>query len=391
MLTTALKWYPEIEHHAPNVPIILVGTKLDLRDDKPTIDGLRQKRMEPVSYEQALAVSRDIRAHKYLECSALTQRNLKSVFDEAIRWEWTRHEDFECLVLMFHRAVLTPRPTGRTKKKPCTILWHLSAARKIRATESDRESRGLVFQIAVEEAGVNLLAMTRSAVSGGPPDEEVSLRPYTIWTPMDASPAYAMFNQGISGAKWARLAKRVPGFGRQLRYPELFNIRLQSASTFCMYISTSDMCSLANSSSQSSKCALGDVARSVDSCQMHFVFGERVDLQMAKCFMQLCSRCPAPDLVYHAVGTLPLRLGCISLSSTTVALAGSSFLFAFRLCFSSSNALRFLSSFNFSFFACNFSFLSLLLAPPPPALSNSVSTNLESISARQGKEQQVSR
>ena len=79
------KWYPEIEHHAPNIPIILVGTKLDLREDKTTLEGLRQKRMEPVSYEQALTVSKEIRAHKYLECSALTQRNLKSVFDEAIR------------------------------------------------------------------------------------------------------------------------------------------------------------------------------------------------------------------------------------------------------------------------------------------------------------------
>jgi len=79
------KWYPEIEHHAPNVPIILVGTKLDLREDKATTEALRQKRMEPVSYEQALQVSKEIRAHKYLECSALTQRNLKSVFDEAIR------------------------------------------------------------------------------------------------------------------------------------------------------------------------------------------------------------------------------------------------------------------------------------------------------------------
>ncbi|KAL9055878.1 MAG: hypothetical protein Q9162_003304 [Coniocarpon cinnabarinum] len=79
------KWYPEIEHHAPSVPIILVGTKLDLRDDTSTKETLRTRRMAPITFEQGVAVAKEIKAVKYLECSALTQRNLKSVFDEAIR------------------------------------------------------------------------------------------------------------------------------------------------------------------------------------------------------------------------------------------------------------------------------------------------------------------
>ena len=87
-----MQWYPEIEHHAPNVPIILVGTKLDLREDQVTAAQLRSKKMEPVSYEQAVAVAREIKAQKYLECSALTQRNLKAVFDEAIRYGICRLE-----------------------------------------------------------------------------------------------------------------------------------------------------------------------------------------------------------------------------------------------------------------------------------------------------------
>ncbi|XP_041072533.1 ras-related C3 botulinum toxin substrate 3a isoform X1 [Carcharodon carcharias] len=97
------KWYPEVRHHCPNTPIILVGTKLDLRDDKDTIERLRDKKLAPITYPQGLAMAREIGAVKYLECSALTQRGLKTVFDEAIR------------------AVLCPPPVKKRRKK-CTVF-----------------------------------------------------------------------------------------------------------------------------------------------------------------------------------------------------------------------------------------------------------------------------
>lgn len=111
------KWFLEIEHHAPNVPIILVGTKLDLREDKATMDSLKQKRMEPVSYEQALQVSKEIRAHKYLECSALTQRNLKSVFDEAIRCVFNLHWGFQRQTNKRQGGIESTTPRKTCKKR----------------------------------------------------------------------------------------------------------------------------------------------------------------------------------------------------------------------------------------------------------------------------------
>ena len=72
------KWYPEIQHHAPGVPCIIVGTKLDTRNDAKFGEKF-------VTKSQGEALREELKAFKYLECSARTQDGLKQVFDEAIR------------------------------------------------------------------------------------------------------------------------------------------------------------------------------------------------------------------------------------------------------------------------------------------------------------------
>jgi len=79
------KWWPEIQHHAPGVPLILVGTKSDLRNDSSMTQNLAAKGIQMVTADNAQGRASEIGAVKYLECSALTQEGLKNVFDEAIR------------------------------------------------------------------------------------------------------------------------------------------------------------------------------------------------------------------------------------------------------------------------------------------------------------------
>jgi Ras-related C3 botulinum toxin substrate 1 len=126
------KWHPEVSHHCPSTPIILVGTKVDLREDPSTVEKLQAKKQSPITYEGALQMANEISAAKYMECSAITygsvfvgilsisflllllfvifaclcplcllfsQQGLKAVFDEAIR------------------AVLSPPTLGKSGKK----------------------------------------------------------------------------------------------------------------------------------------------------------------------------------------------------------------------------------------------------------------------------------
>ena len=50
-----------------------------------TIEYLAERKQKPISYSEGLMMQSQIGAEKYLECSALTQKGLKEVFDAAIR------------------------------------------------------------------------------------------------------------------------------------------------------------------------------------------------------------------------------------------------------------------------------------------------------------------
>ncbi|KAJ3050621.1 Rho GTPase [Rhizophlyctis rosea] len=96
------KWFPEVRHHCPGVPCLIVGTQNDLRDDATAIEKLAKNRQKPVTSESGERLAKELGAVKYLECSALTQKGLKNVFDEAII------------------AALEPPPSKKQKK--CLVL-----------------------------------------------------------------------------------------------------------------------------------------------------------------------------------------------------------------------------------------------------------------------------
>ncbi len=70
------KWVPELRKHAPNVPILLVGTQSDRRQ---TGNGTNL-----IGESEAKKLAKSIKAAGYLECSAKSRDGVKGVFSEAV-------------------------------------------------------------------------------------------------------------------------------------------------------------------------------------------------------------------------------------------------------------------------------------------------------------------
>lgn len=91
------KWYDEVANEDTDVPILIVGTKCDIREEGGA---------DLISFVEASNMAKELGAVGYKECSALTQDGLKEVFDTAFT------------------HVLERRQVGKEKKprRKCEIL-----------------------------------------------------------------------------------------------------------------------------------------------------------------------------------------------------------------------------------------------------------------------------
>lgn len=76
------KWAPEVHHFIPTVPTILIGTKIDLREDKHPDPN--SGKFEPVTPDQGTAMAKQIGSVKYMEVSSKTGKGVSEVYNEAI-------------------------------------------------------------------------------------------------------------------------------------------------------------------------------------------------------------------------------------------------------------------------------------------------------------------
>lgn len=87
-------WKVDLNKHFPSIPVLLVGTKTDLRDDTKRICELRCQHQKFVSVQEGLEMASRISAVGYVECSTLLGEGVHEVFDLAARIAW-RYEIFQ--------------------------------------------------------------------------------------------------------------------------------------------------------------------------------------------------------------------------------------------------------------------------------------------------------
>lgn len=92
------------KHHCPSAPIVLCGTKADLRADPNMTAYLQGRNQRAITGDEGRALAKRIGAVAYVETSAYLMHNVKDVFDSVIY------------------AALNPADLKKKKKAQCALL-----------------------------------------------------------------------------------------------------------------------------------------------------------------------------------------------------------------------------------------------------------------------------
>ncbi len=109
------KWMPELNKYLPDALIILVGTQVDLRDQSNNNNNnnhnLNNSQQRHITTREGEELRQKISAFKYIECSALTQLNIKEVFDSCIEAYAKSNPPIQpsCFETLFRRFTKTIR------------------------------------------------------------------------------------------------------------------------------------------------------------------------------------------------------------------------------------------------------------------------------------------
>ncbi|GAM25692.1 hypothetical protein SAMD00019534_088670 [Acytostelium subglobosum LB1] len=116
------RWAPEVNHYIPDVPLILVGTKTDLREAQHPDPN--SGKFEPVTADMGTSMAKQIGAPFYLEVSAKTRTGLEEVFNTAIDQVLKSRGDTKVDTANAPGAVPTDKKdkAGKKKKSGCLIL-----------------------------------------------------------------------------------------------------------------------------------------------------------------------------------------------------------------------------------------------------------------------------
>jgi len=119
------KWMPELIKLIPTAKIVLVGTQVDLRDNKNS-SANDPSRTRCISTREGEELKHRIRAYKYVECSAVTLQNIANVFSTCVDAVESEKSQTNCFHSLLKRLPFTKCMGKSSKSKYAKSKKHES-------------------------------------------------------------------------------------------------------------------------------------------------------------------------------------------------------------------------------------------------------------------------